>query len=178
MTWSLVSLWCVRVLGVWTELAAEFRTILNDCPSSMAKRWLVLRVCISYVFVHRDLYTVHCHTAYLLCAEVCWLGLRTCKVVISFGMSFLLSLALFACWKYASKADTSLKLFLCFVSKRSMGLKHLIVNLADRSYHSHTMKSVQTVRVLLYGFISRTAWLCNKVAVGHKWNAKGSEYLL
>ena len=158
VTWSLVSLWCVYVCLDWTELAAEFHTILNDCPSSMAKRWLVLRVCISYVFVHRDLYTVHCHTAYLLCAEVYWLvQLRTCKVVISFGMSFLLSLALFPCWKYVNKADTSLKLFQCFVSKCATGLKHLIVNLADRSYHSHTMKSVQTVRVLLYGFISRTA---------------------
>ena len=32
------------VLGT-VELAAEFQAVLDKCPSSMAKRWLVLRVC-------------------------------------------------------------------------------------------------------------------------------------
>jgi len=33
--------------GNCTELAGEFQAVLDKCPSGMAKRWLVLRVCSS-----------------------------------------------------------------------------------------------------------------------------------
>jgi len=46
--------------GNCTELAGEFQAVLDKCPTSMAKRWLVLRVCssLSLWFVMQSLLSV------------------------------------------------------------------------------------------------------------------------
>jgi len=38
-----------------TELAGEFQSVLDNCPSNMAKRWLVLRVCSSVSLCYAEL---------------------------------------------------------------------------------------------------------------------------
>jgi len=44
--------------GNCIELAGEFQAVLDKCPTSMAKRWLVLRVCssLSLWFVMQSLH--------------------------------------------------------------------------------------------------------------------------
>jgi len=89
---------CVICMCVWNreELAIDFQSLLNDCPSNMAKRWIVLQVIALLGFssvIWGALYFVFCHN----CSHL-QLQPRNISECLSFLLQFIYLTRWFSMW--------------------------------------------------------------------------------